>query len=142
MLFKAVLECCVSGLVSIMAGGSLPSGRDRAGVSKLSLRFGASTLQHVATHVRSGYYAQQGQFITRSYSESNDMSSSDHLATDLLFFFTMFVPSPLQFGKHFMQFYLEVCLKVLRKDKSYLEEARALRKQVLTTLSRYMEIKK
>ena len=59
-----------------------------------------------------------------------NMSSSDQLATDKLFFFT-FVSSPLQFGKHFMQFYLEVCLKVFRKDKSYLEEARALRKQVL-----------
>ena len=87
MLFKAVLECCVSGLVSIMAGGSLPSGRDRAGFSELSFRFGASTLQHLATHVRSGHYAQQGQFITRNYSESNDMSSSDHLTTDFVVLF-------------------------------------------------------
>ena len=51
----------------------------------------------------------------------------------VVFFVTVVVSSPLQFGKHFMQFYLEVCLKVLRKDKSYLEEARALRKQVQTT---------
>ena len=73
VLFEEVLKCCVLGLVSIVAGGSLPSGRDGTGFSELSIRFGASTLQHVAAYVRGGHYAQQGQYINnsrRSFSES------------------------------------------------------------------------
>ncbi len=41
-----------------------------------------------------------------------------------------------------MQFYLEVCLKVMRKDRALLEEARALHKQVeiLSALSSQVQL--